>query len=327
MTLTDALFLILLAAVPFLLFTAIARWRRQRAAAALAQSENVLARWRVDADLWKSWRAYESELRAGGDGRRNELHDHALPENGFDVVVGRSAISIAGHVHLMPTRGTPEILNAALNDARVRPSFLELSLKYPGGATGASGTLHSASYTVMRIPVAMGAVNDARRAAAHYNGDTPGTPDFFHGPGDGTDEEDLAVCWKCGYRTYKLSSECAQCGSSMQSRRWSRRFGWTIVVLTFLLTVGMLVIMYLTVPSMLHPGEEVHGMTFRGSRTNAAVSLALLLAVLAFSAGMFLYGVWQIRTGKRHRRAVHGMIGLVSVAAVVGLAMAFLAGV
>jgi hypothetical protein len=240
--------------------------------------------------------------------------------------VGRSAISVASHVHLLPTRGTPEIQQALLNDARVRPSFLELMLKYPGGGTGASGVPHSASYTVLRIPVPLGALDDARRAAAHFNGDSAGTPDFFHGPGDGSDEEDLAVCWSCGYRTYKLRSECAQCGSTMQSRRWSRRFGWVIVVLSFLLTAGMLVLLYLMVPSLLHPGQEAGGMTFQGSRANAAVILALLCAVFVFSAGMLWYGVFQVRTGKRHRRAVRTMIGLVAVAAVVGLVMVYAGG-
>ena len=77
------------------------------------------------------------------------------------------------------------------------------------------------------------------KSAVHLDDDNPwpglapsdeGAQRFFHGRGDGADPEDLSRCMHCGFETHRYRSECERCGTGLQSRRWSRRFGAVLVL-------------------------------------------------------------------------------------------------
>ena len=206
--------------------TAVARHLDVRAKDALARSEDVIARWRVEPVSWRAFVAHEQTLDQDFAGApKNELSiRRSVPEDGIDVIAGRSAIQVGDSIHALPHRGTPEVTHAEFDTSRVRPSYVELQLYYPGGGQGAAGVPRGPTRTVLRFPVATGFEAAAEEIVAHFGGNRPGQPDFFHGKADGSDPEDLTPCHACGDPTHELRSHCPRCGASLQSKRWSRRF-------------------------------------------------------------------------------------------------------
>lgn len=308
-----------LTAVLFGSTSAIMRHRDVRAQSGLARGENVLARWQIDEFAWRDFVAMNEALQAESDSRTNELDILAVDStNDIDVTVGKEAIDFGGQIFVLPRRGTPEIASARLHESRVQPSYLEFQLKYPPRAGGASGVIRPATYSVLRMPVARSAVREAQLVAAHYNGDVAGTADFFHGTGDGADAEDLSTCWSCGFRTYKYQSECPRCGSGLQSRRWSRRFGLGLTICGVLLTGGVGALLYIVIPLLKQAGEKVDGTSFSGSAPQAFMVLSVLIAVFTFGATALGYGIWQMRTGRRSKKPLYIMlpifVGLMLVA-------------
>ncbi len=282
------------------------RWRNL--SLGLTRSEDVLARWRVSRDDWHAFLTLE---RQQAQDRSNELlPDDDVPADGIEIIVGPSTIRIGESIHRLPARGTPEIQGATLhgNSGTGAPSTIELLLKYPPYMTPSS---HSPPrYTRLCFPVAGPAWREARRVVAHYNADRPGTPDFFHGRGDGSDPEDLSTCWSCGFRTHKFRSECERCGASMLSRRWARRFGLGLTFCGLFITGLMSVVLYKVLPTLLRPGVEVGGARFSGSAAQALIVSVVLAAVWVFGATALVYGGWQMATGKRNLRIALFMSGI-----------------
>jgi hypothetical protein len=189
-----------------------------RAQASLRRGENIIARWRVDVATWREFIALNDRINQDPDGLPNELSldlRKDVPANGVEVIAGETAVQVDDSIHTLPRRGTPEITHAELNSSRVRPSYIEFHLYYPGGGAGASGVPRSPTRTALRFPVAPDALRDAERVVAHYSGSLPGKPDFFHGAGDGTNPEDLSRCYSCGFETHRFVSHCPRCGGSM----------------------------------------------------------------------------------------------------------------
>lgn len=291
---------------------------RLRLRTRLAGGEDVVARWRVDRDTWERFLALDSALQASGGFPPNELStpEHVAAQ-GVEIIVGRGAVVVGDAVHVVPERGTPEVLSAVLDESRLRLSFLELRLLHAGGD---GPDVH----TLLRFPVADGALGAARRAAAHFRRETPGRPDFFHGPGDGSDPEDLARCWSCGHETHKLVSRCERCGATMQSRRWARRYGAILAFLGGGLAAGMYLLLRILTPALRAAVEGRAGgaVSFNGSPTQAIALGSLLLLVFAFGVATFAYGTFQMITGRRSKRFVQGVIGLIAVVVLLGLLLA-----
>lgn len=224
--------------------TALFRHFDARAKESLARGEDVIARWRVDSDTWRAFIAHNTLLSREPDALYNELAIRdEVPACGIEVIASKTAIEIDGSIHALRL-GTPEVTHAELNTSRVRPSFIEMQLYYPGGGHGASGVPQAPSRAVLRFPVAPESLSDAQKVVAHYQHETPRKADFFHGRGDGSDPEDLSTCYACGYQTHHLMSHCPQCGASLQSKRWSRRFGWGLLACGVFITVIMGVVLF-----------------------------------------------------------------------------------
>jgi hypothetical protein len=283
-----------------------------RAKDALARGEDIIARWHVDAATWRDFIALNHGINQEGGMLLNELSiREEVPAAGIEVIAGRTAVQVDGSIHALPRRGTPEITHAELNTSRVRPSYIELHLYYPGGGYGASGVPRPPVRTALRFPVAAGiqAQRDAERVVAHYNGDLPGKPDFYHGSGDGTNAEDLSTCISCGYKTFKYRSHCPQCGAGMQSRRWSRRLGAILLACGLFITCFMGAIIYFTAPLLLQPSvsSSTH---FSGTLQQGFFILGIFGVVASFGVTAMLYGVWQIQTGQRSKKIIYFMLGL-----------------
>ena len=142
----------------------------------------MLARWRIAADAWHEFIALDARLREAPDALSNELQTSvADPVHGVTIVAGKSTVEIDGNIHRLPVRGTPEITHAEFNESRVRPSYIELHLRYPDSTSGASGLPQAARRSALRFPVPPDAKAQAQHLVAHYSGSLPGKPDFFHG--------------------------------------------------------------------------------------------------------------------------------------------------
>ena len=284
----------------------------------LARGEDVIARWRVDADTWQRFVALETKLRARPDAPTPEFR---IPETSDprdrDVVVGRGAVQVGDELYDTPERGTPEIVWAHLNDERLKLAFVELCLLFHPTQVG-----QSPEYRLLRFPIADGSLAAARTAVAHFARETPQRPDFMHGPGDGSDPEDLAKCWKCGFETHKLMSYCPKCGATMQSRRWSRRAGVILIVLGLLIAGGMGALLAFLWPTLTHPGIEVGGSRFTGTKAQANTVIGILAGVGAFGLVAIGYGAFQLATGRRSLRVVQWMLGLIAVVVAAALLLA-----
>lgn len=142
---------------------------------------------------------------------------------------------------------------------------------------------------------------------------------MFHGKGDGTDPEDLSKCYSCGYETHRFVSHCPRCGTTMQSRRWSRRFGWVLLVCGLIITSMIGATLYYTAPTLLRPGVDVDGARFLGSAGQALFVLGILSVVFTFGATVLAYGLWQIKTGRRSKNVIYFTVGLFTVLAFIAV--------
>ena len=281
-----------------------------RAKEALARGENIIARWRVEADDWQRFVASDPQWTSHAQGRVNEFRpSEAAEPNGVEVIVGKVGVQIGESIHRLPLRSTPEITEARLHEGA--PPVIELLLYYPAYATRSG--MRPPRYTALRFPVAPRALNEARQVVAHFRGDLPGEPDFFHGRGDGSDPEDLSKCYNCGYETHKLRSHCPKCGTTLQSRRWSRRYGLLLVIGGAIICGLMGVVLQDIGPSLINPGVPTGGTRFTGTPAKGRMVLAIFAAVLAFGLTALGYGLWQIFTARRSKRAIYVMVALAAL--------------
>ena len=306
----SALFFVGAAGVVFGGMLAFFQHQYVRAQQALARGEDIIARWRVAAGDWQRFIAQDPHWSSHANGRLNEFTpSEAAEPNGVEVIVGKAAVQIGGSFHRLPLRSTPEITEARLHDGT--PPIIELLLYYPPYATRFG--MRPARYTALRFPVGQGGLADARQVVAHFRGDLGGEPDIFHGRGDGTNPEDLSKCYNCGYETHKLRSHCPKCGTSLQSRRWSRRFGFVLVICGLIICGLMGFVLSDIGPSLLNPGSSSGGTRFTGTPAKARMLLAIFGAVLALGLTAFGYGLWQMFTGRRSKRVIYFVVGLAAV--------------
>ena len=159
---------------------------------------------------------------------------------------------------------------------------------------------------------------EAGVVVAHYRGELGRKPDFFHGKADGSNPEDLSKCYHCGYETYRLLSHCPRRGSSMQSKRWSRRYGAILSVLGLIISSVIGFVLLLLLPKLLYAGASSGGMSFSGPPAQAWLVLSVLVVVELFGVTTMCYGLWQVVTGRRSMRVVYFAFALVPLLVVVG---------
>jgi len=127
------------------------------------------------------------------------------------------------------------------------------------------------------------------------------------------DPEDLRDCWGCGFQTHDAVMKCPKCGENLQSRRGARRAGLLLVIIGALLAGGCGYMLMSMWPILQNPGVEVGGTSFNGQVKDAMAIEALIGGVVAFGLASFAYGAWQMRTGRRSRKVVMGMMGIVAL--------------
>lgn len=254
---------------------ALFRHQDVRAMRALARGEDIIARWRVEVDDWKRFVAQDPQWSSHANGRFNEFIPSEADSHGVEVNVGKAGVQIGESIHRLSLRSTPEITEARLHDGT--PSVIELLLYYPAYATRFG--MRPPRYTALRFPVGQHALTEARQVVAYFRGDLGSEPDFLHGRGDGTNPEDLSKCYNCGYETHKLRSHCPKCGTSLQSRRWSRRFGLGLVICGVIICGIMGFLLFEMGLSLLNPGVSSGGMRFTRSSAGFRADGAWLRAV------------------------------------------------
>ncbi|TYT24895.1 hypothetical protein FZO89_00595 [Luteimonas viscosa] len=303
----------LTAALLGLVFAVLAH-RTARAGSRLVRGIGELARWRVDAADWQAFVEAERAAPTDAAGRRNELSLPAhVPAEGVGIIVGEDAIDIGGSIHLLPRHGAPEVLEAEMRAAGAGPAVAELHLRHPP-SRGRNGRLNPPLHSRLTFPVAPGAWRDARRAIGRYSLGRPGKASLVHGPGDGSDPEDLSRCGRCRYCTHRYASTCPECGGGMISRRWIRRLGAVLVVLGAVLAVGMTVLLARLAPMLANPGVEIERMRFSGSPAQAVLVWAVLGAVWVFGTTITAQGAFQMATGRRDLRVLLALAGIATLA-------------
>lgn len=290
--------------------TALFRHLDARAKEALARGEDIIARWKIDPAIWHEFVAADRQRSPEPGALPYELDTpDEIPADGFEVIAAKSTVQIGDSIHRLPRHGTPEVTDAVLHDGH--PPFIELRLYYPGGGYGASGVPRPPTRTALRFPVGRGAWKEAGVVVAHFRGDTPGEADFFHGKGDGADPADLSKCYYCGYETHRFISHCPKCGRGLQSKRWSRRFGWGLLACGLFISSLMGVVLYAIAPTLLGADRMSGGLRFSGMPEQGRFVLAILGTVEIFGLTVMCYGLWQILTGRRNKWVIYFVLGLV----------------
>jgi hypothetical protein len=109
--------------------------------------------------------------------------------------------------------------------------------------------------------------------------------------------------------------------ASLQSRRWSRRFGTALFVCGLVITGIMGTVIYYTAPLLLRPGVSIGGTRFSGSAGQGLFFLGIMGVVATFGVTAMLYGVWQSTTGGRSKRVVFFLIGLAVLLTLIAMGM------
>lgn len=129
--------------------------------------------------------------------------------------------------------------------------------------------------------------------------------DFFHEKSpskDGTlniGMKDKLNCSKCSYVASGDVTRCPECGSWMRTAQGTRRRGWMLIVLGFLLVGIMGTITFRVAPIMLSSGPSA-GATYTGTPEQALLILGLFAIIIVFGLTCMGSGLWQIVTGRRN---------------------------
>jgi len=94
------------------------------------------------------------------------IREHT-PEQGVDVIVGRTQIVVDGSYHTLRFRGLPELRAVGWLNAPVDPECLEFVLLYPAGRYGGSKRF------TLRVPVPPSARETGVRVYHHFEAALP----------------------------------------------------------------------------------------------------------------------------------------------------------
>jgi hypothetical protein len=97
----------------------------------------------------------------------------------------------------------------------------------------------------------------------------------------------------------------------LQSKRWSRRFGWGLLACGLFISGLMGAVIFATLPKLLHACDPAGSVEYSGTPEQARLVLAILATVELFGLTCLCYGAWQIATGRRSKRVIYFAIGLV----------------
>ena len=131
--------------------------------------------------------------------------------------------------------------------------------------------------------------------------------------------DELRSCFKCSYETHEPYDHCPQCGQRLRTAGQVRVLG-VLQLLIGLFLVGLMgTITFFTAPLMLRAGEESgSGSRFAGTAEQGFMILGLFALVIVFGLGSMLSGVWLIKTGRRSKWVLYGMLGLGVLVVVAG---------
>jgi hypothetical protein len=95
----------------------------------------------------------------------------------------------------------------------------------------------------------------------------------------------------------------------MQSKRWSRRYGWVLLTAGIFISAVMGLVLLAIGPAMLGAVGR-GGLRFSGSPGEAKLAFGIIGAVTLFGLTSTGYGVFQIVTGRRSKWVIYFTIGL-----------------
>jgi len=136
--------------------------------ARLMSGRGVIERWRVSAEEWDRFRAFDASRAAQDQTLTNDLLIQSdTPQQGIDVIVGRTQLIVDGSYHTLRPLGLPELRAVGWLNAPVDPECLEFTLLYPAGRYG------GAKRTTLRVPVPPSAREAGVRVYHHFHGRVP----------------------------------------------------------------------------------------------------------------------------------------------------------
>ncbi|MBM3622862.1 MAG: hypothetical protein FJX20_19455 [Alphaproteobacteria bacterium] len=136
--------------------------------ARLMSGRGVIERWHVTPREWDRFRAFDASRAAQGPTLTNDLPiRNVTPEQGVDVIVGRTQLIVDGSYHTLRPRGLPELRAVGWLNAPADPECLEFALLYPAGRYGGARLLS------LRVPVPPSAREAGVRVYHHFEASVP----------------------------------------------------------------------------------------------------------------------------------------------------------
>ncbi len=141
-----------------------------RGRARLLSGHRRVAAWRLPADSWERFRAFDGK-RGASDSYRllsSFWMRRDVPAEGIEVVVGETSVLLDDSYHVLRPGGLPELLRVLWlengNAAGAPPDCLEFQLRYPRGRYGGMQLFS------LRVPFPPSARAQARQVFLHYAG-------------------------------------------------------------------------------------------------------------------------------------------------------------
>jgi hypothetical protein len=80
-------------------------------------------------------------------------------------------------------------------------------------------------------------------------------------------------------------------------------------------------VIYYTAPTLLRPGIDIGGTRFSGTAGQGLLVLAVFGLVFMFGMTTLLYGLWQVKTGRRSKKVVYFVVGLAAALGLIALVL------
>ncbi len=122
--------------------------------------------------------------------------------------------------------------------------------------------------------------------------------------------DNSSICHSCGYETPQAIEHCPRCGTAILSKERVRHYGWVLLACGVFLIALMGTVIYFTGPMLLNPGVEINGARFTGTRRDINFIFGIYGLVTTFGVTATLYGLWQIKTGRRNKKVIAIIVAL-----------------
>ncbi len=133
-------------------------------------------------------------------------------------------------------------------------------------------------------------------------------------PADFAGTGEMHVCYKCDFETRREGvTDCPRCGHKLMTAGRVKALGWVLLVLGLFLVAFMGAITLVVTGIIMRTGQPGSTSSFNGGPKELALIYGIFGLVIAFGLTCTVAGISQARSGRRSKKLVKVMLGIVFV--------------